>query len=35
MKMLSKEEKEYYEKVIKTLKEIKEEIKNMLNKESE
>lgn len=32
---MSEKEKEYYEKIIKTLREIQEDIKSMLNKESE
>lgn len=32
---MSEKEKEYYEEIIKTLREIQEDVKNMLNKESE
>ena len=32
---MSEKEKEYYEKIIETLREIQEDIKNMLNKKDE
>lgn len=32
---MSEKEREYYEEIIKTLREIQEDVKSMLNKESE